>query len=109
MAPSLGKGTTAASRLMCWLLHCRGSSSPAPGTPGEGWGGGCVEQAPLATSPHRNPPPEYRRREQVRHHDYHALRHFLNLRPAFRTHISYDSLLMRVQFTSILVLAVCLG
>jgi molybdopterin-guanine dinucleotide biosynthesis protein A len=43
----------------------RGSSSPSPGTPGEGWGGGCVEGAPCANGPHPNPPPEYRRREMV--------------------------------------------
>src|SRR5882724_6794395 len=28
----------------------------------EGWGGGCVEGASVANSPHPNPPPEYRRR-----------------------------------------------
>src|SRR5205807_9576335 len=40
--------------------------SPSPGTPGEGWGGGCVEQASFATGPLPNPPPEYRGRESER-------------------------------------------
>src|SRR5437763_11982400 len=44
--------------------HSVGFFTPSSGTPGEGWGGGCVELALLATSPHPNPPPEYRRREQ---------------------------------------------
>jgi 4-amino-4-deoxy-L-arabinose transferase-like glycosyltransferase len=39
--------------------------SPSSGTPGEGWGGGYVEGAPFANSPHPNPPPEYRRRGQA--------------------------------------------
>ncbi|HEX4792506.1 MAG TPA: tetratricopeptide repeat protein [Humisphaera sp.] len=44
------------------------ASSPSPGTPGEGWGGGCVEGAPLA-NPLPNPPPEYRGREQEESRD----------------------------------------
>jgi hypothetical protein len=41
-----------------------GIFAPSSGTPGEGWGGGCVERAPYADGPHANPPPEYRRRGQ---------------------------------------------
>ncbi|HEX4794561.1 MAG TPA: ThiF family adenylyltransferase [Humisphaera sp.] len=41
------------------------AASPSSGTPGEGWGSGCVERASTARmGPHPNPPPEYRRRGQ---------------------------------------------
>jgi len=46
--------------------YCRGSLTgltPSPGTPGEGWGGGFLNDA-SSQNPHPNPPPEYREREQ---------------------------------------------
>jgi ATP-dependent helicase HrpB len=43
-------------------------STPSPGTPGEGWGGGQLRTQNLelrtSSSPHPNPPPEYQGREQ---------------------------------------------
>jgi pyruvate,water dikinase len=38
--------------------------TPAPGTPGEGWGGGSEQKTSTVQSPLPNPPPEYRGRGQ---------------------------------------------
>ena len=38
------------------------SFSPAPGTPGEGWGGGRAVDRDSTENPHPDPPPEYRER-----------------------------------------------
>ena len=62
---SRGKGSVFTVELP--LTHGR-RISPAPGTPGEGWGGGCLERDSgqksdaRAANPHPDPLPEYRER-----------------------------------------------